>query len=145
MATFNTPDEQPKTTIMEFYQLNFAIFVVLNAVLAYREYRQTEVPQTEKESSARKLVASNDNKALLKSFKWRFLPIYLLVNGADWLQVGSPRDGFQGVSSDFNITGTIYLSSLQRYVFQHVLFWCFDTPSLGSAWISMTYYKFQLY
>ncbi|CAG8961757.1 hypothetical protein HYFRA_00006300 [Hymenoscyphus fraxineus] len=71
---------------MEFYLLNLAIFVVLNALLAYREWRQKEDVETEKESDARKLVASNDTKALLKVFKWKFVPIYLLVNGADWLQ-----------------------------------------------------------
>jgi hypothetical protein len=73
---------------MNFYQSNFAAFVLLNAVLAYREYRQGgEIQLAEKEEiNPRKLVESNDKEAL-KKFKWRFLPIYLLVNGADWLQV----------------------------------------------------------
>jgi hypothetical protein len=73
---------------MNFYQSNFAAFVLLNVVLAYREYKQGgEGKLDEKETSPRKQVESNDKEAL-KRFKWRFLPIYLLVNGADWLQVG---------------------------------------------------------
>jgi hypothetical protein len=78
---------------MEFYQANFAAFALLNILLAYREYRQEEVTSVENEKDARKRVESNDNKELLKVFKWRFLPIYLLVNGADWLQVYFPSDG----------------------------------------------------
>jgi hypothetical protein len=77
---------------MEFYQANFAAFALLNILLAYREYRQEEVTSVEDEKDARKRVESNDNKELLKVFKWRFLPIYLLVNGADWLQVYPPSD-----------------------------------------------------
>ncbi|KAF4628042.1 hypothetical protein G7Y89_g10112 [Cudoniella acicularis] len=71
---------------MQFYQSNFAAFAVLNALLAYREYRQEGVEPVEIEKDPRKQVESNDHKAELKLFKWRFLPIYLLVNGADWLQ-----------------------------------------------------------
>lgn len=69
---------------LTFYQGNFAVFSLLNVLLAYREYRQEESAEIEKD--ARKRVESNDSKELLKAFKWRFLPIYLLVNGADWLQ-----------------------------------------------------------
>ncbi|KAH6665715.1 hypothetical protein B0J14DRAFT_660414 [Halenospora varia] len=69
---------------MQFYQTNFAVFAVINALLTYREYRQVEVVPFEKD--ARKLVQAHDHKAELKRFKRRFLPIYLLVNGADWLQ-----------------------------------------------------------
>ncbi|TVY80369.1 Molybdate-anion transporter [Lachnellula suecica] len=69
---------------MEFYQANFAAFALFNILLAYREYRQEETIAPEKD--ARKRVESNDTKELLRLFKWRFLPIYLLVNGADWLQ-----------------------------------------------------------
>jgi len=72
---------------MEFYQANFAAFALLNILLAYREYRQGDVAVIDDEKDPRKIVQSNDSKELLKLFKWRFLPIYLLVNGADWLQV----------------------------------------------------------
>lgn len=74
---------------MNFYQSNFAAFVLLNAVLAYREYRQggeEQLAEKDAETSPRKQVEGNDKQAL-RAFKLRFLPIYLLVNGADWLQV----------------------------------------------------------
>lgn len=82
---------------MDFYQSNFAVFVLLNVVLLYREYKQgTEATvEEEKEINPRKQVESNDRE-LLKKFKWRFLPIYLLVNGADWLQVCEAGRGVRG-------------------------------------------------
>ncbi|RDL38672.1 MFS general substrate transporter [Venustampulla echinocandica] len=70
---------------MDFYLWNFAVLALLNVLLAYREYRvkKTSQPQL---NDAKRQVAANDAKENLKSFKWRFLPVYLLVNGADWLQ-----------------------------------------------------------
>lgn len=72
---------------MEFYQANFIAFVFINILLAYREYRQEAAVEYEKDGQKR--VQSNDSKELLRKFKLRFLPIYLLVNGADWLQVNA--------------------------------------------------------
>ena len=72
---------------MEFYPANFAVFALINVLLAYREYKQEAVVEPDKD--AKEKVQNNDSKELLKAFKWRFLPIYLLVNGADWLQVCS--------------------------------------------------------
>ena len=69
---------------MDFYKGNLAAFALLNAVLAFREYRQV-VPLLEKDDDS-KLEAEGTREAL-KKFKWNFIPIYLLVNGADWLQV----------------------------------------------------------
>jgi hypothetical protein len=67
---------------MEFYQGNFAAFVLLNILLAYREYRQ------EPATDAGKTSHDEATKIVVNKFKWNFIPIYLLVNGADWLQVG---------------------------------------------------------
>jgi MFS transporter, MFS domain-containing protein family, molybdate-anion transporter len=72
---------------MEFYHANFASFALINVLLAYSEYRQDVL--VEHEEGAKEKVHINDSKELLKAFKWQFLPIYLLVNGADWLQVCS--------------------------------------------------------
>ena len=80
---------------MEFYQTNFAAFVLLNIVFAYREYRQSDkaAAADEKDGESRKLVeGGQEGNHAIKAFKWRFLPIYLLVNGADWLQVCDPRE-----------------------------------------------------
>jgi len=70
---------------MEFYQGNFAVFALINALLAYREYRQDESIQAQKEDGQK--VDAENSREILKAFKLKFIPIYLLVNGADWLQV----------------------------------------------------------
>jgi len=72
---------------MDFYPTNFAAFALINVLLAYREYKQEAAIEPEK--GAREKVQNNDYQDLLRAFKWRFLPIYLLVNGSDWLQVCS--------------------------------------------------------
>jgi hypothetical protein len=69
---------------MDFYKGNFAAFALLNAVLAFREYRQVDAPQ-EKDDESR--AEAEGKRVVLDKFKWNFIPIYLLVNGADWLQV----------------------------------------------------------
>jgi hypothetical protein len=75
---------------MEFYQGNFAVFALLNTIFAYREYSQDLVVLQGKDDEKRVEEATeNDTKNVLKLFTWNFLPIYLLVNGADWLQVCS--------------------------------------------------------
>ncbi|PMD29534.1 DUF791-domain-containing protein [Hyaloscypha variabilis F] len=68
---------------MDFYKGNFAAFALLNAVLAFVEYRQVEARQ-EKDDEAK--LDAEGMRVLLDKFKWNFIPIYLLVNGADWLQ-----------------------------------------------------------
>jgi len=70
---------------MEFYQGNFAVFALINALLAYREYRQDESVEVQKEDGQK--VDVEKSREALKAFKLKFLPIYLLVNGANWLQV----------------------------------------------------------
>ena len=72
---------------MDFYKGNFAAFALLNAVLAFIEYRHVEAKQEKNEDEATLLDVEGSRVALDK-FKWNFIPIYLLVNGADWLQVG---------------------------------------------------------
>jgi hypothetical protein len=73
---------------MDFYKGNFAAFALLNAVLAFVEYRQVEARQ-EKDDEAK--LDAEGMRVLLDKFKWNFIPIYLLVNGADWLQVSIVR------------------------------------------------------
>jgi MFS transporter, MFS domain-containing protein family, molybdate-anion transporter len=70
---------------MDFYKGNFAVFALVNALLAYREYRQEEPLQEFKDDDAK--LEAEGTRAVLNKFKWNFIPIYLLVNGADWLQV----------------------------------------------------------
>lgn len=71
---------------MDFYKVNFAAFALLNSILAYREYRLVE-PREEKDGESK--LEAEATRVVLKKFKWTFIPIYLLANGADWLQVRS--------------------------------------------------------
>ncbi len=70
---------------MDFYKSNLTVFALLNALLAFREYRQVEPIQEIKDEDGK--LEAEGARAVLKKFKWNFIPIYLLVNGADWLQV----------------------------------------------------------
>jgi len=76
---------------MDFYKGNFAVFALLNAGLAFREYRQVETRQEKDDESG---LEAEGKAVVLNKFKWNFIPIYLLVNGADWLQVGEKNSGF---------------------------------------------------
>lgn len=66
---------------MDFYHFNFAAFVLINSALAFYQTRCRQTPV------AGSLEAKGNTAGAVKRFKMRFLPIYLLVNGADWLQV----------------------------------------------------------
>ncbi len=73
---------------MEFYQGNFAVFALLNTIFAYREYSQDlDILPGKDDRKGFEERAEDNTKNILKLFTWNFLPIYLLVNGADWLQV----------------------------------------------------------
>jgi len=74
---------------MDFYKGNFAAFALLNAVLAFIEYRQVEARQ---EKDVETKLEEEGTRAVLDKFKWNFIPIYLLVNGADWLQVSLSQE-----------------------------------------------------
>jgi hypothetical protein len=73
------------TSAMDFYKSNFTVFALLNALLAFREYRQVEPLQEIKDDDTK--LEAEGARIVLNKFKWNFIPIYLLVNGADWLQV----------------------------------------------------------
>ncbi|PSN75111.1 major facilitator superfamily domain-containing protein 5 [Corynespora cassiicola Philippines] len=72
---------------MDLYRTTFAGWVLLNGLVFYRSYR-SQNEQTE-EKSAEKVEhrgRENEDAQKINLLKWRFFPIYLLVNGADWLQ-----------------------------------------------------------
>ncbi|TAQ88964.1 hypothetical protein B7494_g2727 [Chlorociboria aeruginascens] len=72
---------------MDFYLINLLIFIILNTLLTYLNHISSLRPAHDKETSlddARETsLAANKARS---EFKWRFLPVYLLVFGADWLQ-----------------------------------------------------------
>jgi hypothetical protein len=94
---------------MDFYKGNFAVFALLNAGLAFREYRQVGTRQEKDDGLG---LEAEGKAVVLNKFKWNFIPIYLLVNGADWLQV---RERFSEIAR-LNLTsaGTIHLPIVQR-------------------------------
>lgn len=74
---------------MEFYKTNVVGLILLNASVFYLQRRQKvhkvkQVPPVISEAGKEAIVASD---AILRQFNWRFLPVYVLVFGADWLQV----------------------------------------------------------
>lgn len=70
---------------MGFYETTLVACFVVNAGFAYWTWRKKRAPQLEVGDG--KNFAASDRSLQLSLFKRRFLPVYLLVNGADWLQV----------------------------------------------------------
>jgi len=73
---------------MDFYHVNFAGFMLFNGCLAYREYRQArdKVQPIADEQADTKLLPGLDETSV-NHFKKIFFVVYVLVFGADWLQV----------------------------------------------------------
>ncbi|KAL3418756.1 major facilitator superfamily domain containing protein 5 [Phlyctema vagabunda] len=72
---------------MDFYSANVVAFVALNAVLSYRQYKKSgNVIQTKEMAGGVGTESMLAAQAVNSQFKKRFLPVYLLVFGADWLQ-----------------------------------------------------------
>ncbi len=71
---------------MDLYSSTFAVLGVASAALAYKQHRpnaESSLPSKEAEAESQ----TPDLPAIAKRFKWTFLSVYLLVMGADWLQV----------------------------------------------------------
>ncbi|KAG0651315.1 Molybdate transporter [Hyphodiscus hymeniophilus] len=73
---------------MDFYSSNVVVFVAINLALSYRQWRYQDgkVNKTSGGSQPGEPEAILAAEAVNKQFKRRFLPVYLLVSGADWLQ-----------------------------------------------------------
>ncbi|KAH7330487.1 hypothetical protein BKA65DRAFT_509480 [Rhexocercosporidium sp. MPI-PUGE-AT-0058] len=71
---------------MHFYQGNFLCFALLNAFFGYREYSHVVDTPAQKPKSPAEGFEREKERGRLKQFKRNFIPIYLAVNGADWLQ-----------------------------------------------------------
>jgi hypothetical protein len=72
--------------MMDLYQSTLGAFLTLNIVLFYRSYRKSSAILQESEEPILD-ESKEEDRCTLQQFKWRFFPIYLLVNGADWLHV----------------------------------------------------------
>lgn len=73
---------------MGFYDYNLLVFVAAIAAVGYYQYKRdvasSHSREVDGELGKEAVVAA---RVVNWQFKKRFLPVYLLVNGADWLQV----------------------------------------------------------
>ena len=74
---------------MDLYRSTFAGLLLLNSVVFIRSYRAKAGNLTGSPSNSEKVEhrgrEENDGERV-RHLKWKFLPVFLLVNGADWLQ-----------------------------------------------------------
>ncbi|KAL2067582.1 hypothetical protein VTL71DRAFT_2007 [Oculimacula yallundae] len=71
---------------MHFYHGNLLCFALLNSILVYNEYSHKKVTSAQKPKLPSEGFERESARDKLKKFKWSFIPVYLAVNGADWLQ-----------------------------------------------------------
>lgn len=74
--------------IMDLYRATFVGSLLLNSLVLFRSYstRTIEIPETENPEKIDHRGRVDTDRESIRKLKWRFFPIYLLVNGADWLQ-----------------------------------------------------------
>ena len=72
---------------MAFYDYNFIALIAGCALLKYRQRQQDARVQSEKQSDGE--AANVGGQIEADNFKKSFLVVYMLVMGADWLQVES--------------------------------------------------------
>lgn len=71
---------------MDLYRGTFAAAIALNAIFFYRSYRAKIARVGEENAEKVEHRGRDDDDERLSVFKRRFFVVYLLVNGADWLQ-----------------------------------------------------------
>lgn len=92
---------------MDVYRATFGVLVAGSVSLAYSQYRRDK--EASKGNEARSGSVELDNAATV--FRWKFIPVYLLVMSSDWLQaIRVPRLYYSG-HTDAN-SGSLRLYSL---------------------------------
>jgi hypothetical protein len=73
---------------MDLYRATFAGSVLLNIFALYQAHRSrnAELSATTHPDKTDDRGREASDRDSLRRLKWRFFPIYLLVNAADWLQ-----------------------------------------------------------
>jgi MFS family permease len=74
---------------MDLYKNTFGGLLLLNSIVLYRSWRakSTSAPNSPTTSEKVEHRGREDGDGThVQRLKWKFLPVYLLVNGADWLQ-----------------------------------------------------------
>lgn len=74
---------------MDLYHATLAVLLFTNAVFFWRSYRKGPVARDAPSANDEKTQSprTEQHESIVRAFKWRFLPVYGLVSGADWLQV----------------------------------------------------------
>ncbi|KAH6679707.1 hypothetical protein B0J14DRAFT_472622 [Halenospora varia] len=89
---------------MAFYEYNLFGFIIFNSSLAYFDHRRSRNAnrfRADDNEAARASVMAG--KAALWEFKKKFIPVYLLAFGADWLQIrirSSKHSNQKGLSEE---------------------------------------------
>ena len=75
---------------MDLYKNTFGGLLLLNSFVLYRSYKKPKTPSVPSSPTTSEKVEhrgrEEGDNAHVQRLKWKFLPVYLLVNGADWLQ-----------------------------------------------------------
>lgn len=73
---------------MDLYRATFAGSILLNTFALYQSHRwrNTESSETPHSDKIDHRGREESDRDIVRKLKWRFFPIYLLVNAADWLQ-----------------------------------------------------------
>lgn len=73
---------------MDIYRATFAGSLLLNSFVLFRSYstRKIEFQENTNPEKIEHRGRIESDRESVRKLKWRFFPIYLLVNGADWLQ-----------------------------------------------------------
>ncbi|KAJ8112101.1 hypothetical protein OPT61_g5447 [Boeremia exigua] len=76
------------TRTMDLYRATFVGSLLLNSIVLIQTYRSRQVENVDPTSSEKVEHRGREEseRDSLRKLKWRFFPIYLLVNAADWLQ-----------------------------------------------------------
>jgi len=74
--------------MLDLYRATFLGSVVLNSFALYQSHRsqKQEASATTQGDKKDDREHEQSDRDSLRQLKWRFFPIYLLVNAADWLQ-----------------------------------------------------------
>lgn len=98
---------------MGFYDYNLVGFVLLISAVGYYQWRRNAAISRSRDAEG---GASEESTLLARDVNWqfkrRFLPVYLLVMGADWLQV---RRMCFCYLADYRLIGkgTLYIHDVQ--------------------------------
>ncbi|KAF1950292.1 DUF791-domain-containing protein [Byssothecium circinans] len=74
---------------LDLYKSTFAGLVLLNAVVLLRSWHDKSITLPGTPTKAEQVEhrgRDNDDVERVSRLKWKFVPVFLLVNGADWLQ-----------------------------------------------------------